>query len=126
MANELTGTDKLVAEHESPVEVSDRNERVIGQPQARPSEPHDGATTVRETVVHTDKVILDPNDPLAVQVPEGVGASTVDHESALATALKEGTAEEQFARRAKEAEKASSKKSSSDKSSSDQADSNKS
>ena len=85
---------------ENPVEVFDRSDTIIGQPQATPPAPHDGSTLIREVVVHTDKQILDPNSPLAVQVPEGVGASTVGHESALATALRQGTAEEQFARAA--------------------------
>lgn len=87
---------------ENPVEVFDRSDTIVGQPQATPAAPHDGATLVREVVVHTDKKILDPNDPLAVQIPEGSGASTVGHESALATALRQGTAEEQFARAEKQ------------------------
>lgn len=104
---DATGTDKLVSEHESPVQVSDRNDTVIGQPQARPSDPHDGSTIVKEVVVHTDKPILDPNDELAVQIPEGVGASTVGESPAL-SALKDGTAEEQFARAEQNAKKSSS------------------
>ena len=92
---------------DSPVQITTREETIIGQPQASASSPHDGATRVSEVVVITDRHILDPNDPLAVQVPEGVGASTYSHESLLGEALKRGTAEEQFAAEAK----ASAKKS---------------
>jgi hypothetical protein len=89
--------------NESTVKVFERKDQIIGQPQARPSEPHDGSTLVHEVVVHTDKVILDPNSPEAVQVPEGVGASTVGAAPAL-SALSEGTAEEQFERAAQDDE----------------------
>jgi hypothetical protein len=82
---------------DSPVTIHEHKDTIQGQPQARASEPHDGQTLVHEVVVHTDRVILDPNDELAVQVPEGVGASTVGAAPAL-SALKDGTAEEQFAR----------------------------
>lgn len=83
------------------VEVFERDETVIGQPQSAVSAPHDGSTVIKEIVVHTDRKILDPNDPLAVQIPEGVGASTVGETSPLGRALKDGTAEEQFAAAAK-------------------------
>jgi hypothetical protein len=92
---------------DSPVVITTREDTIIGQPQARSSAPHDGATRVSEVVVVTDRHILDPNDPLAVQVPENSGASTYSHESLLGEALKRGTAEEQFA----EAAKTSGKKS---------------
>lgn len=85
---------------ESPVQVFERKDTIIGQPQSQPREPHDGATRVHEVVVHTDRHILDPNDPLAVQVPEGTGASTVDQVVGLADSIAAGTAEEQFRREA--------------------------
>lgn len=81
---------------ESPVVVQERDETVVGQPQAFQPEPHDGKTIVREIVVHTDRVVRDPNSPEAVQIPEGVGATTYGETSPLAKALKDGTAEEQF------------------------------
>jgi hypothetical protein len=87
-----------MADTASPVQVIERKETVIGQPQARPADPHDGATRVHEVVVHTDRHILDPNDPLAVQIPEGVGASTIDYSVGLADAMRAGTAEQQFAK----------------------------
>jgi hypothetical protein len=82
---------------DSPVQISVRDATIIGQPQATPQGPHDGATRVSEVVVVTDRHILDPNDPLAVQVPENTGASTYSEDSPLGKALKKGTAEEQFA-----------------------------
>jgi len=55
-----------------------RNEGIVqGQPQAKPADPSDGLHQMSEVVIHTDRVILDPNSPEAVQVPEGSGASTV-------------------------------------------------
>jgi hypothetical protein len=93
----------------NPVQITVREDTVIGQPQARANEPHDGTTRVTEIVAITDRHILDPNDPLAVQVPEGVGASTADHKSPLGEALKVGTAEAQF-RAAEEEAKKSPKK----------------
>jgi hypothetical protein len=92
---------------DSPVQVHERDETVIGQPQSRVPAPHDGATVIKEIVVHTDRQILDPNDPLAVQIPEGVGASTYGHVSPLGSSLKLGTAEEQFAAEAKSNDEAS-------------------
>lgn len=90
---------------DSPVKVYENQGVLQGQPQAQPADVHDGRTVVHEVVVHTDKHILDPNDPLAVQVPEGVGASTVGAAPALSS-LANGTAEEQFARASEsEAEK---------------------
>ena len=89
--------DKDTKTPDSPVQYFENKDTIQGQPQARPAEPHDGQTLLHEVVVHTDRVILDPNDDLAVQVPEGVGASTVGQSPAL-TALREGTAEEQFER----------------------------
>jgi hypothetical protein len=84
---------------ESTVKVYENQGVVQGQPQASVADPHDGQTYVHEVVVHTDKVILDPNSPEAVQIPEGTGASTVGAAPTL-SALAVGTAEEQFARAA--------------------------
>lgn len=62
---------------DTPVEVF-RNEGVVqGQPQATAAGPHDGLHRMSEVITHTDRVILDPNSPEAVQVPENCGASTV-------------------------------------------------
>jgi hypothetical protein len=82
---------------ESPVNINTRNGEVQGQAQARQPEPHDGVHKVFETVAVTDRVITDANSDLAVQVPEGVGASTYGHYSPLGEALAAGTPEEQFA-----------------------------
>lgn len=83
--------------NESPVNVQVREGEVQGQAQARPTDPHDGVHKVFEAVAVTDRVIKDANSDLAVQVPEGVGASTYGHRSPLGEALSVGTAEEQFA-----------------------------
>lgn len=96
---------------DSPVTIDETKEEVQGQPQAQPADPHDGKTLVHEVVVHTDKVILDPNDPLAVQVPEGVGASTYGQAAPLGEALAAGTAEEQFAAANKSSSSSSTPKS---------------
>lgn len=88
----------MATSNDSPVEVTQVQEEVQGQPMAARPEPDDGVHLVHEVTVHTDRVILDPNDPLAVQIPEGVGASTVGHLSPLGEALQAGTAEEQFAK----------------------------
>lgn len=72
-------------------------EEVQGQPQSAPREPDAGKVQVSEVSVQTDTVILDPNHPLAVQVPEGIGATATDRPNPLAEALDSGTAEEQFA-----------------------------
>lgn len=72
-------------------------ETVQGQPQAKPRELDDGKVTVSETSIKLDTVILDPNHELAVQVPEGVGATSTDRPNPLADAFAAGTAEEQFA-----------------------------
>lgn len=82
---------------ESPVTVQVREEEAQGQAQVAPAKPHDGKHKVFEAVAITDKVITDANSPLAVQVPEGVGASTYGHRSPLGEALSAGTPEEQFA-----------------------------
>lgn len=73
----------MADKNESPVQIDHREEQVQGQPQAAPRKADDGKTKVTETVVKTDKVVLDPNGPLAVQVPEGVGASSVESVTAL-------------------------------------------
>lgn len=65
--------------NENPVKIEHRDEVVQGQPQAAPRKADEGKTRVVETRVQTDRVILDPNDPLAVQVPEGIGASSDDN-----------------------------------------------
>lgn len=90
---------------DSPVQIHERKEVVQGQAQANPAEPHDGKYPLHEVAVITDKVILDANSDLAVQIPEGSGASTSDHLSPLGQALQDGTAEEQFARNAKASKK---------------------
>ncbi len=48
---------------------------------------------VNETQFKPDEVILDPDGPLAVQIPEGVGADTSRHTIPLADALAEGNQE---------------------------------
>ena len=73
------------------------DETVQGQPQAKPRDLDDGKVTVRETAIKLDTVILDPNHPLAVQVPEGIGADTTGDPNPLADAFAAGTAEDQFA-----------------------------
>lgn len=82
---------------DSSVTIDERVETVQGQAQAAPVDPHDGQVPVREVAVVVDEIILDANSDKAVQIPEGVGASTVDQEAPLVTALKQGTPEEQFA-----------------------------
>lgn len=81
---------------DSTVNIDHTDEEIQGQPQAQAREPHDGTVKVRETVVTTDRVILDPNADDAVQIPEGVGASSVDRANPLAEALSTGTPEAQF------------------------------
>ena len=81
---------------DSPVQIHNTEQEIQGQPQSASRDPHDGTVTVRETHVVTDRVILDPNDPLAVQVPKDSGASSVDRANPLGEALAAGTPEEQF------------------------------
>jgi hypothetical protein len=81
---------------ESPVQVNAREGEVQGQAQATPPAPNDGVHKVFESVAVTDKVITDANSELAVQVPEGVGASTYGHRSPLGEALSRGTVEDTF------------------------------
>lgn len=82
---------------DSPVQINSNQSEVQGQAHGQVTPPqHDGRHWVDETAVVTDRVILDVNDPLAVQVPEGVGASTAGHESPLAQALKRGAPEDVF------------------------------
>lgn len=52
---------------------------------------------VNEARFAVDEHILDPNNPLAVQIPEGVGADTSRHTLAMVDRLTAGTAESQFA-----------------------------
>jgi len=87
--------------NETTVNIEHNEETVQGQPQSSQRDPHDGQVTVRETHVTTDRVILDPNSPEAVQVPEGSGASSVDRQNPLAEALQAGTPEEQFSSQSK-------------------------
>lgn len=65
--------------------IESRKEDTVGQ----------GGTTVvvNETRFTPDEVILDPDGPLAVQIPEGVGADTSRHTIPLADALAEGAVE---------------------------------
>jgi hypothetical protein len=90
----------------TPVQIGQRSEEVAGQAQSAPRDLHDGRHWADETVVHVDKVITDVNSDLAVQIPEGVGASTYGHRSPLGEALTVGTPEAQF----EDAEKNSRKK----------------
>lgn len=77
------------------------SEEVQGQPQSAAREPDDGKVQVSEVSVQLDTVILDPNHELAVQIPEGVGATSTDRPNPLADALAVGTPEEQFGNAAK-------------------------
>ena len=51
---------------------------------------------VREIEVNLDEPILDPNSPLAVQIPEGSGADHSRHTNPLADSLGEGHVEAKF------------------------------
>lgn len=87
----------MATETNGPVQIGSRNEEVVGQAQGGTAPPqHDGVHIVHEVVALTDRVITDLNDPDAVQVPEGVGASTYGHRSPLGEALALGTPEAQF------------------------------
>lgn len=84
---------------DSSVSVTRREGTAQGQAQGNPfPAPHDGRHWTDETYVVTDKVIIDVNDPLAVQVPDGVGASTAGHASPMSEIFARGTAEDQFAK----------------------------
>lgn len=52
---------------------------------------------VNESRFTVDEHILDPNSPLAVQIPEGGGADTSRHTLGMVDTLLAGTAEAQFA-----------------------------
>lgn len=82
-----------------------------GQAQAKDSaiNPHDGKHQVDEAHIVTDRIITDANADDAVQVPEGVGASTAGHAAPLRAAYEAGTAEEQFKANQAEADKAAKK-----------------
>lgn len=54
------------------------------------------AVAVNESRFVADQQILDPNSPLAVQIPEGVGADTTMSRPALADTLAEGHVEAKF------------------------------
>src|ERR1700742_3360634 len=69
-------------------------------------ESHDGTHIFSEVHVRPDRAILDVNDPLAVQVPEGSGASSVGALTPLSVALRKGTPESQFAEAAESDAKA--------------------
>jgi len=84
--------------YDKPGSTSVVKETVAGQPQAKPRPLDDGKVQVSETSVQLDTVVLDPNSELAVQVPEGVGATTVGDPNPLAAALEAGTPEEQYAK----------------------------
>jgi len=99
---------------DSPVQINHNEEEIQGQPQSAARDPHDGTVTIRETHVVTDRVILDPNDPLAVQVPKDSGASSVDRANPLGEALSAGTPEEQFGNRKVETTKPANPSSKSD------------
>lgn len=51
---------------------------------------------INESRFQADEAILDPNSPLAVQIPEGVGADTTLDGLALADTLAEGHVEAKF------------------------------
>lgn len=89
---------------ETSVKIYENQGEVDGQPQPKVSEPHDGRHWVDETAVVTDRHVLDPNSDLAVQIPEGSGASVSGHASPLAEALKRGTIEDQFSAGQKDAD----------------------
>lgn len=82
---------------DSPVQVIRREGTAQGQAQGVQPAPDDGRHWSDEVYVVTDRVITDVNDPLAVQVPEGVGASTSGHAGPLAEVYARGTPEDQFA-----------------------------
>lgn len=86
------------------------DEEVQGQPQAKPRPLDDGKVQVQETSVKLDQPILDPNHDLAVQVPEGIGATSTDRPNPLADAFAAGAPEDQFAAASKPAPKAPAKK----------------
>jgi len=69
---------------------------------AQPREGDADKVNVHETVVHTDTVITDPSDPLAVQVPDAGRGSLV----LPAHALDAETPEQVFAGGSKPAKKA--------------------
>lgn len=88
---------------ESPVQVTRREGMAQGQAQGSPlPAQHDGRHWTDEVFAVTDKIILDVNDPLAVQVPDGVGASTSGHASPMGETYARGTPEDQFAAAEKE------------------------
>src|SRR6266566_2380548 len=88
----------MATDTQGPVQIGQRAEEVPGQAQeATPfPKPHDGSHFIHELVALTDKVITDVESEFAVQVPEGVGASTYGHRSPLGEALATGTPEAQF------------------------------
>lgn len=82
--------------YDEAVTVDKTAESVQGQPQAKPRELDDGKVAVNEFHITLDQPILDPNHPLAVQVPKGVGADGSEDEP-LSERYAAGTPEEQFA-----------------------------
>lgn len=87
---------------DSPVQVNVSEGVGAGQAQVAGPKLSDGRHAVHEARIHTDRVILDASSPLAVQVPEGVGASTYGHRSPMGEAMEAGTPEEQFTKAAEE------------------------
>lgn len=89
---------------DSPVQVVRREGTAQGQAQGVQSPPDDGRHWTDEVYVVTNRVITDVNDPLAVQVPDGVGASTAGHASPLGEVYARGTPEDQFAPKSDESD----------------------
>jgi hypothetical protein len=58
----------------------------------------DLATVINESAAVLDEQILDPEGPLAVQIPEGVGADGSENVAALRSVYEVGTVEQQFER----------------------------
>jgi hypothetical protein len=81
--------------YDEAVKTEQVSETVQGQPQPEPRERDNGEVTVNESKVKLDQPVLDPNHPLAVQVPEGVGARA-DEDELLSDRYAAGTAEDQF------------------------------
>lgn len=65
---------KIVGDEAVQAEVHEVKPEVVNEDAARavaqPREADGGSVRVHETVVRTDRVITDPSDPLAVQVPD--------------------------------------------------------
>lgn len=57
----------------------------------------DRATSINESFAVLDEQVLDPEGPLAVQIPAGVGADGTEAMAALRSVYETGTVESQFA-----------------------------